>query len=103
MKVDARSLTALRRRGLVEYCGEMGRRGIHNELIPIQAFSGKTARPTSEGVFMLSVSEELDREVDLHLRLERDRATERASSYEATARMLRRRASKWSDALDDRA
>ena len=95
MKIDCRSLPALRDRGLIEYCGEMiqGEHGKHE-----QAFVEKTAAVTEAGVQLYKEDRKLRAEVATHLRLERDRALERASSYEATARMLRSRAGRWDDA-----
>ena len=91
MKIDCRSLDALKRRGLIRYKEQY------------HALSEKNTIVTGAGIAMVADDDTLDREVDLHLRLEHDRAWERAGSYEATARMLRRRAEKWSDALDVRA
>ena len=86
MKIDARSLDALKRRGLVRYKEEY------------RALSEKNTIVTGDGIAMMD-DDRLADEVQTHLRLEHDRALERASSYEATARMLRRRAGKWADAL----
>jgi hypothetical protein len=103
MKIDARSLTALRNRGLVEYCGDTSNRTEDGRTRAIQAFMEKTTAVTQAGLRAFKEDRRLRAEVATHLRLERDRALERASSYEVTARMLRRRASQWDDALERKA
>jgi len=87
MKIDARSLDALKSRGLVRYKEEY------------RALSEKNTIVTGDGMGMMGDDDRLADEVQTHLRLEHDRALERAGSYEATARMLRRRAEKWAVAL----
>lgn len=87
MKIDARSLDALKSRGLVRY---------KERRAPL---SQKNTIVTGDGMGMMGDDYRLAEEVQTHLRLEHDRALERAGSYEATARMLRRRAEKWAVAL----
>lgn len=99
MKIDCRSLPALRDRGLIEYCGtSVEDVGWSDGMRHNQAFMEKTAAVTEAGVQFYKEDRKLRAEVATHLRLERDRALERASSYEATARMLRSRAGRWDDA-----
>ena len=102
MKIDARSLEALVRRGLVRYCGTEGRRGEGNELRATQPLMGSTSQVTGDGWALLGDSDLLSREVDLHLRLERDRATSKATYHEGHARACRENAAAWSVALDQR-
>ena len=99
MKIDARSLEALVRRGLVRYCGTEGRRGEGNELRATQPLMGSTSQVTGDGWALLGDSDLLSREVDLHLRLERDRAKIQVAHLEVRAANLRRKARKWDDAL----
>ena len=98
MKIDCRSLDALRDRGLVAYCGATSDRTEDGRTRGTEAFKETTAEVTDRGRKLYGDDRHLRDEVALHLRLERDRATERASSYEATARLLRTRASHWEEA-----
>lgn len=98
MKIDCRPLDALKRRGLVEYCGEKGYRGEDNKLRATQASGEKTTAVTAAGLALYRDDRRLRDEVEMHLRVEIKIALEKASSYEVTARMLRRRAGQWDDA-----
>ncbi len=86
MRIDARSLDALKRRGLVRY----------KDRAPL---SERNTIVTGDGMGMMGDDYRLADEVQTHLSLEHDRALERAGSYEVTARMLRRRSEKWAVAL----
>jgi len=99
MKVDCRSIDALGRRALVRYSGEVARRGMENKLTNIQPWSEKTVSVTDEGWALYGDDRKLSDEVAMHLRVESKRALDRASSYETTARLLRRRAAQWDEAL----
>ncbi len=103
MKIDCRSLTALRKRGLVAYSGKTTDKTEDGRTRGTQAFMETTSAVTNAGVALVDSDDTLDAEVDLHLRLERDRALVKAATFEADARMLRRRAAKWEDALTHRA
>jgi hypothetical protein len=98
MKIDCRSLDALRDRGLVEYNGPTSDRTEDGRTRHTAPFEERTAGVTDRGRKLYEEDRHLRDEVATHLRLERDRATERASSYEATARLLKTRASHWEQA-----
>ena len=98
MKIDCRSLDALERRGLVRYDGPWYS-GPIGQPRHRQAMQEKNTIVTGDGIGMMGDDDRLADEVQTHLRLEHDRALERAGSLEATARMLRRRAEKWAVAL----
>jgi hypothetical protein len=98
MKIDCRSLDALRNRGLVEYCGNTSNQTEDGRTRAIQAFMEQTTAVTDRGRRRFAEDRRLRDEVEMHLRVEIKIAEEKASSYEVTARMLRRRAAKWDDA-----
>ena len=102
MKIDCRSLPALERRGLTRYCGTTSDQTEDGRTRHTQATKESTTAVTGAGMALMGDDEKLYYEVELHLRLERDRALEKAASYEVTAKMLRRRAAKWSEALEAR-
>ena len=89
MKIDARSLDALWRRGLVRY--DKGRAPLSE---------GNTI-VTGDGFALLGDDDMAD-EVRLHLRLERDRALSKAGHLEARSDVLRRNAGRWEVALHRR-
>ncbi|MCK5650939.1 MAG: hypothetical protein KAJ42_06175 [Gemmatimonadetes bacterium] len=98
MKIDCRSLDALKNKGLVEYCGETSNRTEDGRTRHTQASTEKTTAVTDRGRQMFKDDRRLRDEVEMHLRVEIKIALEKASSYETTARMLRRRAGRWDDA-----
>ncbi len=100
MKIDCRSLGALERRGLIRYDGPYyaGPGGERHR----QALQEKNTVVVGDGIAMMGDDDTLAFEVELHLRLERDRAVHKAASHETTAKMLRRRARKWDHALQQR-
>jgi hypothetical protein len=103
MRIDCRSLDALRDRGFIEYCGDTSNQTEDGRTRAIQAFMETTAAVTVRGHRRYEKDHRLRAEVATHLRLERDRALEKAASYEVTAKALRRRASQWDDALERKA
>jgi hypothetical protein len=103
MKIDCRSLDALRARGLVRYCGETSNRTEDGRTRGTQAFMEKTTAITGMGWALYGDDRKLHDEVAMHLRVEAQIATDKASSYETTARMLQRRATKWYEALERQA
>lgn len=98
MKIDCRSLTSLTNKGLVEYCGETSNRTEDGRTRHTQASTEKTTAVTKMGMARYRADRRLRDEVEMHLRVEIKIALEKASSYEVTARMLRRRAGQWDDA-----
>lgn len=100
MKVDARSLGGLRRRGLVEYCGRTSDQTIDGRTRHTQAFMESTTCVTDAGRAVLAEDGKMGAEVRLHLRLERDRALDEATKLERRVVRLRIRAASWEDALN---
>lgn len=99
MEIDRRSLDALNRRGLVEYGGTYGQ-GPGGTKHQTQALMEETTVVTDAGRALLAEGGDLRAEVYLHLRLERDRATNKACDYESQAKRLRIRATSWQVALN---